>query len=209
MTPEEITIIRKENDKITEWRQLVNDLEDQLELSADEMRDGFEKQIKNLSDWLRATLEKMDDLKEISSENAKVLKYSMEVMRQKIKDIEAKSGKELKQYQTQIAEGIEILKNDFHHAYRNGEDKSSAFMENFNDSIERFQLRFNLFHKQFNHEKDELKESWEEKRDKLVEKLEELKIKIEKEKEKGSEYAKNFLDDMSKAWQQFKSSFEK
>lgn len=208
MTPEELTIIRKETDKVAEWRQLVNDLEDQLELNAEETKDGFEKQIKKLSDWLDDMLVKMDDLKEISSENAKVLKYSMEVMRQKIKDFEAKSEKELKQYQKQIAEGIEILKKDFHHAYLNGKDKSSAFMEEINDSIERFQLRFNLFHRQFNQEKQELKETWEEKRDKLVEKLEELKIKIEKEKEKGSESTRNFLEEMTKAWQQFKSSFE-
>ena len=208
MTPEELTFIRTETDKVAEWRALVNDLEDQLELNAEEMKDGFDKQIKKLSNWLDDTLLKIDDLKEISSENAKVLKYSMEVMRQKIRDFEAKSEKELKQYQQQIANGIEILKKDFNHTYLNGEDKSSALMEEINDSIERFQLRFNLFHKQFNQEKGELKEAWEEKRDRLVEKLEELKIKIEKEKEKGSESAKNFLEEMTKAWQQFKDSFE-
>ena len=196
----------KENKKIKGWKSLADQLQVQLGQGAEEAKEEFETQKKNLTTWLDSLSGKIEEAKEISTEKAQELKIKWEELHLQAALAKAESKDEFADQQKNIASGIHQFKHELSQTYGEFKNKGEDIQENAEDTLEDFQTRFDLFKLQLHLGKEEKEEDWEHKKKNLGDRLSQLKDRLKTEKEEIEDNWDEFNKDISERWNQIRDA---
>ena len=195
-------------EKLTNWKNSAEHLHVQLHLGAEEAKDEFEKQKRNLDDWIEIQSKKLQGVKDISLEKATQIKTAMEELRVQAALGKAETEDALKEQQTKLSNGIHNLKLLINKNYSKVKGNTTDVIEEINETLDDYHTRFDLFRLQTHLAKMDANESWNEKKKEISAKLNDLGRRIEREKEKASERLDDFSDEMSEAWNHIRKAFK-
>jgi hypothetical protein len=195
---------KKEKKRIKGWKSLADQLHDQLHLGAEEAKDEFENQKKNLKTWLDSVGDKLDQAKDIGSEKVQKLKSSVEALRVQAALAEAETKEEIEEQHKKIAEGIHQLRHEISETYDDSKEKVGGFQAKMDNKLDDFQTRFDLFRLQLHLGKMEADENWEQKKKDIADRLFQLKSRL---KTKGKEMEgkwDEFSNEIRDGWKQIR-----
>lgn len=195
---------KKEKKRIKGWKSLADELEVQLHHGAEEAKDEFENQKKNLQTWLDSLGDKLDKAKDIGSEKVQKLKSTVEELRVQAALAKAETKDEIEDQHKKIAEGIHQLRHEISETYDDSSEKVGAFQAKMDDKLADFQTRFDLFRLQLHLGKMEADENWEQNKKDIAERLSQLKSKL---KTKGKEIEgkwDEFSSEIRDGWKQIR-----
>ncbi len=175
----------KEKKRIKGWKSLVDQLQVQLHQGAEEAKDEFENQKKNLTTWLDSVGDKLDKAKDIGSEKAQKLKASVEELRVQAALAKAETKDEIEEQQKKIAEGIHQLRHEISQTYDDSKEEFENIHEKMDDKLDDYQTRFDLFRLQLHLGKMETEEDLEQKKKDIADKLSQLKTKLKTKGERN------------------------
>lgn len=194
----------KENNKISRWKSLVDELQAQLEKGFEGARDEFEEQKKNLGTWLDSVGDKLDKAIDTGSEKALKLKASLEELRVQSALAKAETKDQIKEQHKKIAEGIHKLRHDISEAYDESGENVRDIHEKMDDRLDDFQTRFDIFRLQLHLGEMEAEDSWEQKKQDLAEKLSHLKARLKTKRKEIEDSWDEFSDEISEKWKQIR-----
>ncbi len=196
-----------EHKKLNEWKSLAETLNILLHLEADEIKDEFENQKKNLSLWLESVSDSLHNIKDLSGEKAQKLKSSIDMLRVQAALGKAETEDSLEEQQQKISNGIQQLQMYITEAFGSSKEKIGNFAWEAADNLDDFHTRFDLFRLQLHLGKEEAKADWEQKKKEISNELHTIKVKIEKGYEDQADNWDHFSDEMSEAWKHIKHAF--
>ena len=202
------TLKEKAAKKLNDLKALKEQLNVQLHLSAKETKVEFEKQKKNLGEWLDNVSDKLNNVTELSEEKAQKLKASIQSLRVQAALGMAETDDAFKEQQHKINKGIQHLKINIEEAFKTSKEKINDFAEETDDTLTDFHTRFDLFRLQFHLGKEETKEAWEAKKKVIAADLHELEIKIDKGIAEASDKWESFSNEIVDSWKQLIKSFK-
>jgi hypothetical protein len=197
----------KTKEKLSDWKASLGHLNVQLHLGKKEARDEFEKQKKNLADWIDTAGEKLHNAKHISKEKALQLKAAIEELRVQAALGRAETEDALNKQQENLNKGIHNLKYKIAETYKTTKEEIDDFTDKAHDKLEDFHTRFDLFKIHAHLAKMDAGETWDKKKKELSVKLHNLNTKLEESKEVSSEKWVKFSEEMSEAWSHFRNAF--
>lgn len=196
----------KEKKRIKGWRSLVDQLQVQLHQGAEEAKDEFENQKKELTTWLDSVGEKLDKAKDTGSEKAQKLKSSLEELRVQAALAKAETKDEIEEQQKMIAKGIHQLRHEISETVDDSKEKVEKIHVKMDDKLDDYQTRFDLFRLQLHLGKMETEENWDQKKEDIGDKLAQLKTKLKiKGKELDGKWDE-FSGEISEGWKQIRDS---
>jgi CII-binding regulator of phage lambda lysogenization HflD len=198
----------KEQEKVNNWKSLVESWSAVLHLEAKEVKYEFENQKKNLSIWLESVNDSLHYIKGFSKKKAQKLKSSIDMLRVQAALGEAETEDALKEQQQKISDGIQQLQKDIADAYDSSQEKIGNFAWEAVDILDDFHTRFDVFRLQLYLGKEEAKEGWEQKKKEISKKLHEINVKIAKGYDNRAENWDHFSDEITEAWKHIKNSFK-
>jgi len=195
-------------EKLNSWKDSAEHLHVQLHLGAEEAKDEFEKQKRNLDDWIKIQSKKLHSVKDISQEKASQIKTALEELQVQAALGKAETEDALKEQQAKLSNSIHDLKLLINKNYSRVKGNTTELIEEINETLDDYHTRFDLFRLQTHLAKMDTTESWNEKKKELSAKLNDLGKKLEREKEKASERLDDFSDEMSEAWSHIRKAFK-
>lgn len=190
--------------KLEEWKSDIESLQLTLHLGKADAADEFEKQKTNLSKWLAEAKIKLGDVKD---ENAIKLKTKLEELELQAALGKADSEDALKEQQQKINRAIHELKHSVKESYGKTGDKGTEFSELVDQKLGHFHTQFDLFRLHFHLGKKDGQEIWEDKKKEIDKQLTDLNEKMDKMKESTLDTWEDVSENVSKAWNDFTSSF--
>lgn len=194
--------------KLNEWKAKVEELNLQLHLGKDEARDEFEKQKKNLRDWLNQAEHKIQNSKKLSEDTIRDFKNRMEELRVQASLGVAESKDALKEQQDKLNKGIRSLRSRFEEAYDDVSEEIEDMSEEARERLDDYHTRFDLFRLQMHLGREDAKDEWERRKKDLSVKLREIDAKVDRAAKEGSEKLDNFRSEISEAWGHFRKAFK-
>jgi len=195
-------------EKLNNWKNSAEHLNVQLHLGAEETKDEFEKQKRNLNDWIDIQSKKLHNVKDISHEKALQIKTAMEELQVQAALGKAETEDALKEQQMKLSNDIHNLKLLINKNFSRVKGNTTELLEEINETLDDYHTRFDLFRLQTHLSKMGANESWNEKKKELSAKLNDLGARIERKKEKASERMDDFSDEMSEAWSHIRKAFK-
>ena len=185
---------------------MVDQLQVQLHQGAEEAKDEFENQKKELTTWLDSVGEKLDKAKDTGSEKAQKLKSSLEELRVQAALAKAETKDEIEEQQKMIAKGIHQLRHEISETVDDSKEKVEKIHVKMDDKLDDYQTRFDLFRLQLHLGKMETEENWDQKKEDIGDKLAQLKTKLKiKGKELDGKWDE-FSGEISEGWKQIRDS---
>ncbi len=204
----EETFKEKTQRKLNAWKASLEHLNVQLHLGAEEAKDEFEKQKKNLAHWIDITGEKLHETKDISKEKALQLKTAMEELRVQAALGRAETEDALKEQQENLKKGIHNLKYNIAEVYKTTKEEIDDFADKAHDKLDDFHTRFDLFKLHAHLAKMDAGETWAKKKKELSVKLHNLNTKLEESKDTSSDKWDHFSKEIAAAWHHFRIAFK-
>ena len=202
------TLKDKTKEKLEQWKSQAEQLNLQMHLGAAEARDEFERQKKELKNWLHETDQEIENLEKEGKHQYIELRRKIDELRVQAALGKAEAEDSLKEQQRNLARGIHGVKHELNQAVEKSDEIGSEVMEGLEDGIDHFRTRFDLFRLQLNLGASEAKDYWEEKKKTLSGKLHEINNKMEEAADKAEDKWEGFSEEMSHAWKHFRKAFE-
>lgn len=196
----------EKNRKLEEWKAKLEHLQVQLHLGIEDAKDEFEKQKKQLEDWLNSTKHKLSDIKDITKDKATNVKSGLEELRLQAALGKAETEQAFQEQREKMSHKIHDLKHKVNEAYYESEGNAKEMLDEAGEKLEDFHTRFDLFRLQAHLGKMEAEDAWKSRKVDISNKMEELKTKLEKGKEVSSEKWDHFSTEMSEAWKHVKKA---
>ena len=198
----------KAEQKLKDLNALKEQLNAQLHLNAEETKVEFEKQKKNLSDWLDKVKNKFYDAKELGEKKVQKINTSMEALRAQAAVGMAETNDALSEQQKKISNGINNLQIDVAEVYKSSKEEIKDLTEDVDYKLSDFHSRFDLFRLQFHLGKEESKDLWEQKKKVISADLHDIGVKIDKGVVDASEKWDYFSDEISDSWKRLVNVFK-
>ncbi|MCF8368942.1 MAG: hypothetical protein K9G76_07850 [Bacteroidales bacterium] len=197
----------KAEKKLNDWKSLASLINELLLFEAEQIKNEFENQKKNLSTWLESVNANIHNVKDLSEIKVQKIKSSIEMLRVQAALGKAETEDALKEQQETISNGIQQLKMNIAEAYDSSKGKIGILTDDTVDKLEDFYTRFDLFRLQLHLGKEEAKVEWEKKKKEISSVLHLIDDKISKKYEDRTENWDKFSDEMTEAWQRIKQAF--
>ncbi len=202
------TLQEKAEQKLKNLKALKEQLNVQLHLNADDTKVEFEKQKKNLSEWLDSTNKKLQNVKGISEEKTQKINSSIAALSSQAALGMAKTDDVLSEQQKKISDSIKTLQMDVNEAFNASKDEVKDIGEEVDYKLSDFHSRFDLFRLQFHLGKLESKDAWEQKKKLISADLHDIEAKIDKGFAGASEKWDYFSDEVSDSWKRLVNVFK-
>jgi len=195
-------------DKLNQWKSQVQQLNVQLHLGTYEALDEFERQKKELHNWLNDNRQKIEKLESETKENYIELRQKMDELKLQTALGRAEAEEAMKEQEHKISLGIHDIKQELSHVYEKSDEKSKEVIGELTERMGDYQTRFDLFKVQMNLGKSEAKDFWSNKKKELALKLHDLNGKLDSATDTAEDKWDDFSKEISESWKHFKKAFK-
>jgi uncharacterized protein YoxC len=205
---EKVTLKTRAAEKLEAWKKNVEELKNQMQHNSEEAKDSFEKQKAKLVKWTDEMKVEFERVEGIGEEKAKAVKGNLQDLRVQAALGRMESADALHDQQKKINHSIHNLKQSISKMEKDAEGNAKALLEKSNETLERYQNKFEMYRLQLMDAKEGAIESWQERKDDISLRLQKMSTKLEAGKEEASERWEGFSDEMSEAWTHFRKALK-
>lgn len=201
------TMMEKAKERLNEWRASVEQLNVQMHLGAEEAKEEFEKQKKNLAHWADETRKKVGDMRDVSEEKASQLKGALEDLRVQAALGRAEGKEAIQEQQKKLASAMSSLKKKMSGLYESSEENVKEFADRAEHKLEDYHTKLDLLRLKAYLGKEDLESNWEERKKEISRKIQALSHKIDRQKDKAEEGWDHFSKEMKESWTHLRNAF--
>jgi hypothetical protein len=197
----------KAKERLNEFRASLEHLNVQMHLGATEARDEYEKQKKNLAQWIEQTSRTLGEMKDVSKEKATELKGALDDLRVQAALGRAEGKEAFQEQQKKIMDAMSNAKKTISGLYESTEEGVKDFADRAEHKLEDYHTRLDMLRLKAHLGKEDLEDAWEERSKKLSYQIQELTHKIDLQKEKAEEGWSHFSKEMKTSWSHLRKAF--
>lgn len=189
------------------WKREAEELRLQSHLGKLEAEEAFEARKKELNRWLN---DRKGDLKHFSNlSEAKITEIRGEIddLALQLSLGKAEGKVALLEQQEKITKKIQGLKEELKSLGKNSKEQVGNWSQEASDTLERYEMKFDLFRLQFHLGLKDGLDILEQKKQDFSEGITHFKAKIQEIEHKGEAKWDTFKNEISEAWAHFKKAF--
>ena len=201
-----MTIKERVSKKVEDWKEDIEQIEDQLEHTGENVKDAFEQQKAKLSHWIEEVKKDLDRMEDVGEEKAKNFKGKLEELRVQAALGKADAEDVFHERQKQLNLAVHNTKVAVAKFKKTASEKTNEFLEKSQQTLDRFHTSFDMFRLQMDLGRKDAKQNWQEKRKDIMLRVNTLKAKLAKAQEQSTDRWEHFSEEMAEAWTHVKEA---